>query len=76
MFWKKEKVKNSAKKVDKIITWLIVWTAVASMVWLSRTDKGKEVTTNVKKWIEKGYKKWKSAFGSWLVKIINFFKKK
>ena len=76
MFFKKNKVKNSAKKMDKVITWLIVGTAVASMVWLSRTDKWKEVTSNVKKWIKSWYDKWKSAFGKSLVKIINFFKRK
>lgn len=75
MFWKK-RVKDWAKKVDKVVTSLIVWTAVASMIWLSRTKKWKEVTKKMSKWVKSWYTKSKSAFGTCLVKIINFFKKK
>lgn len=75
MFWKK-KVKDGAVKIDKVITWLIVWTAVASMVGLSRTKKWKEVTSNLTSWVKKSYNKWKGVFWSVLVGIINFLKKK
>lgn len=75
MFWNK-KVKDSAKKVDKMITWLIVWTAVASMVWLSRTEKWKKITNKMWKGIKKGYDKSKWVFWNFLVWVINFFKKK
>lgn len=73
---KKDKVKDWAKKVDKVITWLIVWTAVASMVGLSRTKKWKEVTKKFKTWMEKSYNKSKWVFWKFLVWVVNFFKKK
>ena len=76
MFWKKNRVKDWAKKVDKMVTGLIVWTAVASMIWLSRTKKWKEVTAKMSNSMKSWYKKSKSVFGTCLVKIINFFKKK
>jgi hypothetical protein len=74
MFWKKEE--KITKKVDKIITGLVIWTAIASMIWLSKTDKWKKVTENVKTAAKDSYDKWKSLFWKGLVAIINFFKKK
>lgn len=41
-------MKKSAKKIDKIVTWLIIWTAIASMIWLSQTKKWKEITNDLK----------------------------
>lgn len=76
MVERKSRVKRGAKKVDKVITWIIVWTAVASMVWLSRTDKWKKVTNNLKNKIVNWFKKWKSTFWKGLIFVINFFKKK
>lgn len=73
---KKENKESKAKKLDKVVTWLIIGTAVASMVWLSQTNKWKEVTSEVKKWIKKWYSKSKSAFWTFLVKTIDFFNKK
>ena len=76
MFFKKKEVKNHAKNFDKLITWLIIGWAVASMIWISNTKKGKEVTESVKKsWsgiIQKGYKIfWKILLGG-----IKIFTKK
>jgi hypothetical protein len=71
-----KKVKKSARKVDKVITWLIIGTAIASMIWLSRTNKGREITNNVKTWVIEWYGKWKNVFWKFLVAIIKFFKRK
>lgn len=72
----KKNVTKSATKIDKIVTWVIVWTAIASVVWLSQTKKWKEVTKNVKQkssWIFNKIKKiyWKS-----MIVFIKFFSKK
>lgn len=76
MFFRKKKVHDSAKKFDKLITWLIIWWAVASMVWLSKTNKWKEITKNIKtkwSWV---LKKWVSWVGQVLAWTVNFFTKK
>ena len=76
MFFKWKNVEKSAKKIDKVITWLVVWTAVASMIGLSRTWKWKKVTWNIAKESTKVCKKGYSVFGKCLVWTINFFSKK
>lgn len=76
MFFKRDNVKNWARKVDKIITWLIIWTAVASMIGLSKTNKWKKVSDNIKSESWKVFKKWYSVFWSVLVWVIKFFNKK
>lgn len=74
--FKKKTVKNSAKKLDKIITWMIVWTAVASMVGLSKTKKWKSITKKIfQKWWNV-FKKSYNYFWKAMVGTINFFKKK
>ena len=73
-FRKNKKIENHAKKFDKLITWLIIGWAVASMVWLSKTDKWKEITKNVKKEWVNICKKWYSVFWKclvWIIKTIN-----
>lgn len=75
MFFRK-KVHKSANKIDKIVTWVIIWTAVASIVWLSQTKKWKEVTNDLKQksnWFFWSIKKmyWKS-----MIFFINIFSKK
>ncbi len=81
--FKKKTVKIGANKIDKIITWVIVGTAVASMVWFSKTKKWKTITRNVyqkssnifkKSWHI--FKKSYSFFWKAMVWTINFFKKK
>lgn len=67
-------MKKSVKKLDKIITWVVIWTAVASMVWLSQTKKWKEVTNEIKQkstWLFSKIKKfyWKTML--FAIKIFN-----
>lgn len=76
MFFKRDNVKNGARKVDKVITWLIIWTAVASMIGLSRTNKWKKVSENIKNEGIIVCKKWYSIFWKVLVWVIKFFNKK
>ncbi len=81
MFFKKKEVDKHAKKFDKLITWLIIWWAVASMIGLSKTDKWKEIKENVKVEWNKAIdewkvlaKKWYKVFWKilvWAIKIIN-----
>ncbi len=76
MFFKKKKVNEQAKKFDKLITWLIIWWAVASMVGLSKTDKWKKVTGHVKEEGTNIAKKWYSLFWKVLVWVLKIFNKK
>ena len=83
MFFRKKKVEAHAKKFDKLITWLIIWWAVASMIGLSKTDKWKEITENVKtewtKAVEEGTKiakQWYKIFWKVLVWTLKVFNKK
>ena len=48
MFWKNKKLDSWVKKMDKLVTWLIIWWAVASIFWLSHTKKWKELSHEVK----------------------------
>ncbi len=78
MFFKNKKSlwSSSVKKIDRLVTGIIVGWAVASMIWLSKTDKWKKVTKNVKvEWI-KVAQKWYSIFWKVLVKTISLFSKK
>ena len=81
MFFKKKNkatswVEHHAKKIDKFVTTLIIWWAVASMVGLSKTKKWKEMKENIsEEWVNIA-KKWYSIFGKTLVNTINFFTKK
>jgi hypothetical protein len=73
LFKKKVWIDKHAKNVDKLVTWIIIWWAIASMIWLSRTDKWKDITKNVKDgsvWVaKKGYSVfWKVLV--WCLKVI------
>jgi len=57
-FNKKKKIEKHARNFDKLITGLIIGWAVASMVWLSKTNKWKEITKNLKKEWSSIAKKW------------------
>lgn len=41
--------KKKVKKIDKLVTGVIIWTAVASIFGLSKTKKWKEVTNEISK---------------------------
>lgn len=47
MFSENKKIDFSVKKVDKIVTWIIIGSAIASIFWLSQTKKWKEVTKDL-----------------------------
>jgi len=75
MFWsnKKDKIKNA----DKVLTWLIIGSVVASVFWVAtKTKKWKEVTSGMKKWALKTNKKIASTFWSVLAKTVWLFSKK
>jgi len=75
-FPKKNKIDNHAKKIDKLVTWLIIWWALASIVGLSKTEKWKKVTKKVT-WKSKSIaSRWYNLFWKALIKTINIFKKK
>jgi len=75
-FRKRDKIKKHAKKFDRLVTWLIIWGAVASVVWLSKTNKWKEITKNIKKeWVNIS-KKCYSVFWKCLVWVVRIFNKK
>lgn len=46
MFGKWKKIDSWVKKVDKLVTWIIIWGAVAGLLWLSQTKKWKEITSS------------------------------
>lgn len=72
MFWKK-KVSKWVDKMDKIITWIVIWWAVASMFWLAKKNKK---TGFLKKIWNLVLKKSLSWFSSVLVKTISILSKK
>lgn len=76
MFFRRKKVSDQAKKIDKLITWLIIGWAVASMIWISKTKKWKEITQEVKTWWTNILKKWYSFFWKAIVMWIKIFNKK
>lgn len=84
MFFKrKEKIKKQASKIDKLVTGLIIWGAVASMVGLSKKTRREKITENiktewtkiVKKWTEIA-QDWYSLFWKTVVCILKIFNKK
>ena len=72
----KKKVKNSASKIDNIVTWVIIWTAVASVVWLSQTKKWKEVTAEIKQKSTWVFGKLKQFYWKSMIFFIKKFSKK
>ncbi len=74
MFFKTKKTKT-IKKVDKLVTWLIIWWAVAWLLWLSQTKKWKEITNNIKKSSNWVFNKSKKICWKLMIKILQIFKK-
>jgi len=68
---KKPKIKKHAKNLDKLVTWMIIGWAIASVIWLSKTNKWKKVTKEVVKEWTNIARKWYSIF--WKI-LISFFK--
>ena len=68
MFSKNKKIDSWARKVDKIVTWIIIWWAVAWLFWLSQTKKWKEITSSITSKLEPSLK-------SSSKKLFDFFEK-
>lgn len=86
MFFRKKKSSHT-KKIDKLVTGLIIGWAVAWMIGLSQTEKWKEVINNIKSdekglasWIKKQWKnflwKWHELLWKALAKVAYFIDKK
>lgn len=74
--WKK-KVWKWMKKMDKVVTSIIIWGAVVSIFWLSKTKKWKRITWRLFDLWKNTFKTWYSLFWKTLAKSISFlFKKK
>lgn len=80
MFNKSKNIKKSAKSIDKIITTVIIWSAVAGVFGLSQTKKWKKVTSDVKTKVTpifwNIFKKWLASFWKWLAFWVSLFSKK
>lgn len=73
MFFKNKKIDSWVKKVDKIVTWIIIGWALAWLFWLSKTKKWKEFTNSITNSLEPQFKS-VSKKSIWLFwKIIAFF---
>jgi len=68
--------KKADKKIDKLVTGLIIGWAVASMVGLSKTKKWKKLTEKVWEETEKYAKKSVGILGKTMVGILSIFNKK
>jgi F0F1-type ATP synthase membrane subunit a len=60
------------KKIDKLITGVVIWWALASIFWLSQKLKWKKIPEK-KKWF---FEKSKESFWNTMIKILNIFNKK
>lgn len=76
MFFKKKKTEKSKNTIDKLVTWIIIGWAVASMVGLSKTNKWQEITKNIQKKSNGIAKKGFSLLGKSMVKVLSIFNKK
>jgi uncharacterized membrane protein len=76
VFFKKKKTEKPKSTVDKLVTWIIIWGAVASMVGLSKTNKWKQITQKVQEQSSNVAKKWFSLLGKSMVWVLSIFNKK
>lgn len=67
--------KKKVKKIDNLVTGLIIWTAVASIFGLSKTKKGKEVTNDISKKSKWFFWKIYEKFWKTMCKVISKKKK-
>ncbi|MCP4523322.1 MAG: hypothetical protein GY828_03820 [Candidatus Gracilibacteria bacterium] len=75
MFFKKKK-ESTSKKIDKLVTGIIIGGAVASMIGLSKTQKGKKISQKIKESSTNYSKKSLSLLGKSMVGILSIFNKK
>lgn len=80
MFWKNKKLNSWARKVDKIVTWVIIGSAIASIIWISQTDKWKKMSKDISDKIspisKKSSKKTIAIFWKIIAFIVWIFSKK
>ncbi len=80
MFSKNKKLNYWAKKVDKIVTTVIIGSAIASIFWLSQTKKGKEISRDIRGKISPvvntSSKKAISVFWKTIAFVVGIFSKK
>jgi len=72
----RKKVDTSVKKVDSIVTWLIIGGAAASIFGISRTKKWKKLTSKAISFWKKGARRGYSLFWKTLARTISFFTQK
>lgn len=73
--WKKT-IKKSIGGMDKLVTWIIVWWAAASIFGLSRTEKWKKICEKIAIFSKKTGKKSVNVFWKMTVWILKLFSKK
>jgi len=73
MFSRNKKINYWVKKIDKIVTWIIIWSAIASIFWLSQTKKWREITNEIKEHITPQVKTTKNKIIKIFWKTIAFF---
>ncbi|MDQ7009101.1 MAG: hypothetical protein Q9M94_02320 [Candidatus Gracilibacteria bacterium] len=67
--------KKKVKKIDNLVTGLIIGTAVASIFGLTKTKKGKEVTSEITKKSKGVFGKVYEVFGKTMCKLMSKNKK-
>jgi len=75
-FISKKTIKKSIGWMDKLVTWIIVWGAAASIFGLSRTKKWKKVSEKLLDFWKDTGKKWINTFWKMTVGILKIFSKK
>jgi hypothetical protein len=76
VFFKKKNSLSPSKKIDKLVTGIIIWWAVASMIGLSKTDKWKKISKNIWEKSSSVAKKTLSVVWKWMVWVLSIFNKK
>lgn len=74
--FKNKNVTKHVKKLDKIITTVIIWWAIASIFWLSKTKKWKEITKNLTSNSKKVYRWFFASFWKFIAFLVSIFSKK
>lgn len=74
MFFRK-KSKTHVKKIDKLVTGLIIWWAVAWIIGLSQTKKVKKTTMEITSKWKNVFKKAHNLFWISMIKVLNIFNK-
>lgn len=63
--------KKKVKKIDNLVTWVIIGWAIASIFGLSKTKKWKEVTAEISKKSKSIFWKVYEKFGKTMCKIMS-----